>query len=336
MDDRSPAARQAAMRNITIKHDRYREVIEGLRQFHHPVKGGFHSTGCLSALIGDSRTGKTFATRRYVEQHPETLGDTGRIMPVVYADMPIEGVGGPRAILENLAEALGMPPPTKINNPTLVNRVLGTIVDRQVQHIFLDEWDQVFREGGKSLMGFGRGLIRKILNLNTVSITCIGLRATYDLLRVDGQLTARGGLPYLALRPYDWKNVDERASFRLLCDEFDLALPFDERSALGSVDTAERLHWVSDGNIGRLRMMIEAAAASAINEATDRIELAHFADAYEARKPPGTTFNPFIDNMSRAPKPVPLKSPASRAPSVSDIFTKTRNREAEGLNGASH
>src|SRR5690606_36467717 len=106
-------------------------------------------------------------------------------------------------------------------------------------------------------------------------------------------LTARGGLPYLALRPYDWKNVDEQASFRLLCDEFDRALPFDERSGLGSVDIAERLHWVSDGNIGRLRVTIEAAAAYAINEGSARIELAHFAYAYEARKPPGSTFNPF-------------------------------------------
>lgn len=335
MDDLSPAGRQAVIKAIVIKHDRYRETIEGLRTFHHPVKGGLHSTGCLSALIGDARTGKSFATDRYVKQHPPSLGERGKIIPVVYADMPIEGVGGPRAILEHLAEALDMPPPTKTNNPTLVNRVLQTIVDRQVEHIFLDEWDQVFREGGKSLMGFGRGLIRKILNLNTVSVTCIGLTATYDLLRKDGQLTGRGGLPYIALKPYDWRNGEEQTSFRLLCDEFDRALPFNQRSGLGAVEFAERLHWTSDGNIGRLRMMIEAAAALAINEGSDRIETSHFAEAYEVRKPPKTSFNPFIDSISKAPKPAPAGPPKAREPSVSDMFSKARDHGPEGLNGAS-
>lgn len=335
MDDLSPAGRQAVIKAIVIKHDRYRETIEGLRAFHHPVKGGLHSTGCLSALIGDARTGKSFATDRYVRQHPPKLGERGKIMPVVYADMPIEGVGGPRAILEHLADALDMPPPTKINNPTLVNRVLQTIVDRQVEHIFLDEWDQVFREGGKSLMGFGRGLIRKILNLNTVSVTCIGLIATYELLRKDGQLTGRGGLPYIALRPYNWANHDEKSSFRLLCDEFDRALPFNQRSDLGALDFAERLHWISDGNIGRLRVMIEAAAALAINEGSDRIERTHFADAYEVRKPLKTRFNPFVDNMSKAPKPAPAEPSRSREPSVSDMFSKARNHKPEELNGGS-
>lgn len=335
MDELSPAGRQAIIRGIVIKHDRYRETIEGLRRFHHPVRGGLHSTGCLSALIGDARSGKSFATNRFVQQHPQRLGESGKIIPVVYADMPIEGVGGPRAILEHLADALDMPPPTKINNPTLVHRVLQTIVDRQVEHIFLDEWDQVFREGGKSLMGFGRGLIRKILNLNTVSVTCIGLTDTYKLLRTDGQLTGRGGLPYIALKPYNWRNGEEQSSFRLLCDEFDRALPFDLHAGLGAPDFAERLHWTSDGNIGRLRMMIEAAAALAINEGSDRIEMSHFAEAYEVRKPLKTSFNPFIDSMSKAPKPEPAGPPKSREPTVSDTFSKARNYRPEGLNGAS-
>lgn len=325
MDDSSPAARQTTIRNIVIKHDRYQQIFEGLKSFHYPVDGGLHSVGCLSVLYGDARTGKTLATDHYVRRHPPSIGETGKVLPVVYADMPMEGLGGPRAILEQLAEGLQMPPPTKINNPTLASRVLETIKDRQVEHIFLDEWDQVFREGHKSLMGFARGLLRKILNLGTVSITCIGLKATYDLLALDGQLTGRGGLPYVSLKPYDWANQEEQASFRLLCDEFDRRLPFAERSGLGRKDFAQRLHWVSDGNIGRLKMMIEAAAL-AINDDSSRIEPTHFANAYEMRKRPGQSYNPFRDPIASAPKPetdTPIK-PVQ--PSAGELFAKSKRK----------
>lgn len=319
------AERQAQIRSIVVEHDGYRAAFDSLAQFHRPVNGGLHSVGSLSVLLGDSRTGKTFATKRYAKQFPETIGEAGLITPVLYVDMPMEGSGGPRAILESLAAALHLPITLRMNNPMIITAILRAIVDRGVEHLLLDEWDQVFRENDRRLTGFGRGLLRKILNLGTSSVTCIGLHPTYDLMKVDEQLTGRGGLPYRVLRPYSWESIDERQSFRVLCDAFDRQMPFAEQAGLGKLGLAERLFWVTQGNIGRLKVMLEAAAALAINDEAPRIEMEHFADAYEQRKPPGTAFNPFLHDMSQAPKQRSRDGGAkssSKVGSVSQMFSK--------------
>jgi len=299
----SPAARQLQMRNIVIEHDRFLEAVGALRTFHMPVDEGVPSVATLSALIGDSRTGKTFATKRYARQFPAISGETGIIQRVVYVDMPMEGGGGQRAILESFAQALHFPVTSRMNSPTQIAGVLRALEAQKVELLILDETEQVFRENDRRLLGFGRGLLRKILDLGTLSIVCIGLHPTYNLLAADPQLTGRGGLPYKQLRPYSWENHDERGVFRLLCDAFDRQLPFPERSGLGASDLAHAIYWVTQGNIGRLKTLIEAAGARAINDANaQRIERRHFEEAYELSKPPGRPFNPFRDGMTNAPK----------------------------------
>jgi hypothetical protein len=324
---RSPAERQAIIRNITVEHDRYAEAIGALEEFHYPIKGGAHASGSVAALIGDSRTGKSFSTRRYASRFPARVGRSGLIMPVAYADMPMEGGGGARGVLEAIATALQIQFSLRMTNPALLALILRSIVDRQVELLLLDEFEQVFRENDKRLIGFGRGLIRKILNLNTTSVVCIGLLGTYTLLKQDDQLVGRGGLPHCHLRPYSWDNKEERDSFRLLCGEFDRLLPFELSAGLGAPGVAHRLFTVSGGNIGKLKGWIEAAAAHAINDDAPRIELAHFARAFERRKEPGTQFNPFVQDPSLIEVQPALQMKRGRSGSAAQIFSKAKLAE---------
>ncbi len=325
--ERSPAKRQAIIRSITVEHDRYAEAVNALGEFHYPVKDGSHARGCVSALIGDSRTGKSFSTKRYATRFPTTVGDSGLVMPVVYVDMPMEGGGGARGVLEAIATALQIQFSLRMTNPNLLALILKSIVDREVELLLLDEFEQVFRERDKRLIGFGRGLIRKILNLNTASIVCVGLPATYTLLAQDDQLVGRGGLPHCHLQPYDWNNKEERGSFRLLCDEFDQLLPFEHQAGFGEPAFARRLFEVSGGNIGKLKGWIEAAAAHAINSDADRVEMAHFAKAYERRKEPGAPVNPFVQDSAAIEHCLQAPVRRGKAGSSAQIFAKARTPE---------
>jgi hypothetical protein len=148
--------RQLKIKGIVVEHDRYREAFEGIRSFHYPVVGGVHDSGSVAVLAGDSRTGKTFAARRYMKAFPPSAGDTGMIFPVVYADMPIDG--GCRGLLESLADALQMKHSSRMNSPTLMAMILKALVDRRVELLLLDEFQEVFRDDNKRLLSFGRGL----------------------------------------------------------------------------------------------------------------------------------------------------------------------------------
>lgn len=298
----TPAERQIRIRKITVEHDRYLEAVEGLAGFHYPVHGGVPSVGTLSAMFGDSRAGKTYAVTRYARRFEPTVGEGGLVMPVLHVDMPMEGAGGARAILEAVGDALKVPFSLRMTNPALITTILSALVDRRVELLMLDEFEQVFRENDRRLIGFARALLRKILDLGTLSVVCIGLEPTYGLLRQDSQLLGRGGLPFLELRPYDWGTAEEQRAFQLLCDNFDEHLPFNEKSRLGSKNVASRLFWASSGHVGHLKVLLEAAANHAINDEADCIELAHFARVYEQRRAPSSgPFNPFTHDIALAP-----------------------------------
>ena len=301
----TPSDKQRAVRDLVVEHPQFTDTVAALERFHFPVKGGLPARGTIAAVIGDSRTGKTFATKHYASRFATSVGQTGLIRPVAYVDMPPDGGGGMRGILEAFANSLGLQVTLRMTNPMLASMVMRALVVQKVELVLLDEFDQVFRENDKRLLGAGRGLLRKIVDLNTLSVVCIGLPGAYDLIKADSQLVGRGGLPFQQLRPYGGHGSEEWPTFRLVCDAFDRGMPFSVQAGLGKTDVAARLHWATKGNIGHLKFYIEAAAAEAINDDADMLKLAHFAAVYDVRKPIGQTFNPFTHELSLAPKRKP-------------------------------
>ncbi len=297
----TPAEKQRLIRDLVVEHPQFTQSLGALERFHFPVKGGLPARGNIAALIGDSRTGKTFATKAYASRFSPSVGKTGVRRQVLYVDMPHEGGGGLKGILQAFAHALDLTISLRMNNPLLTRLVLNALQAQGVELVLLDEFDQVFRENNKPLLGAGRGLIRKIADLGSLSIVCIGLRGAYDLLKEDTQIVGRGGLPFTHLRPYGGPASAEWLTFRKICDAFDQAMPFEHEARLGAVDFASRLHWVTQGNIGHLKFYIEAAANEALSQNAERLERAHFATAYDVRKPLGQVFNPFHHDLTAAP-----------------------------------
>ncbi|MBZ9797755.1 TniB family NTP-binding protein [Mesorhizobium sp. ES1-4] len=309
-----PAAeRQAILKRLIINHDRLAEGMDALSRFHMPVKGGVHDTGCVSAIVGDSRTGKSFAASAYARRFPPVPGDKGMILPVLLVETA--PTGGLRPVLENLSNALGMLHSQRMNNALLTNNILEGLRYHDVQLLIFDEFQDVCDSRNVRLAVDVKRLLRKILNLDALNIVCIGLPETYEILANDKQLVGRGGLQHAHLHPYTWDSQEERMSFRLLCEKFDEGMPFQEKSGLGSASVAQRLHWISDGIIGKLKNFLFQAGCLAINDGCEHVTSEHFAMAYSAIKPPKTTFNPFVHDWSQIPaenSEIPLSS-AQRA-----------------------
>ena len=312
----SVGERQVRIKNIFVEHDRFREALEGIRRSHYPVIGGEPDYGLISVLAGESRVGKSYVAARYAKDHPPVIADDGMIFPVVRVDVPIDGK---RGILEALADALHVKHSLRINNPTLLGMTLKALVDHKVELLIFDEVQTVLNSENRHMVAYARHLFRKIANLGTLNIVCIGLEETYEFMAADPQLAGRG-LSYTIVRPYSWESTDEQKVFRLLCDEFDRRLPFNQRAKLGTPWFAHRLFYATDGNIGRLKNFLFAAGCIAINEAADIIDPRHFAVAYDRSKPRGVEFNPFVHEMSRAPRADCSKMTIAGSPR--EIFSK--------------
>lgn len=314
-----PIDRQRKLNSIFVNHTKFQEATETIERFHMPVLGGMHGVGCLSVIAGDSRTGKSCAVSRYAARYPQEVVEGGLKRPVVVADMPIEG--GPRAVLESVAEALSVPTSQRTPNDGLIQILRRALAEMEVELLIFDEAQELFSDLGskRRLLPFARGLIRKLLNLQRFNIICVGLSETYRFIADEAQLTGRGGLPYRMLSPYSWNDESEQKLFRYLCRKIDDELPFETRSDLEAVNVAHRLFYASQGNIGRLMDLIRAAGARAINDNANSIEMGHFADVYAERMPPGDRFNPFVHDASHAPK---AKSAKRILPPAQIAFSK--------------
>lgn len=311
------------MRKIVVEHESYVQAMDGIKHFHMPVDGGLPDFGSLGVLIGDSRTGKTFAAKRYVKQHPETVGPEGMLMPVIRVDMPAEG--GPAAVLGAIAAALGLLVTSRMSNQTIFAAIARAVVRSKTELIIFDEAEQFSRTDASRLLVYVRDLLRKLLDIGSFNILCVGLESTYDVLQGDPRLVGRGLLPYTRLTPYSWGSRDGQIAFRLLCHGFDELLPFDEKSGLKNADVAVRLHWASQGNIGRLHDLIYYSGCIALNRQACRIDLNHFADAYDVRRPHGDPYNPFRGDFDNGPRRAPTEAKKTKGPKFSnDIFGKSQ------------
>lgn len=290
MADTDLHERQIAMANIFVDHANHQVATTAIKRFYMPVDGGLHSKGNISALIGESRTGKTYAANEIFAAHQPIAGEDGLKRRVLLVDSPIEG--GARSILESIATSLGMNPSSRITNSNLILAVLRELQRSEVQFVIFDEAQELFPDKNKKVLGFSRKLLRKMLNLNQFSILCIGLPETYAIISEDSQLLGRGGLPYKRLRPYDWTDTSDQKDFRVLCHKFDEEMPF-EPSGFAAMDWAYRLFKATRGCIGTLKVYMIAAGNYALRDGSSALELHHFADAYDERKAPGATNNPF-------------------------------------------
>lgn len=291
------ADKHAQLHSIFVNHARNREVMRFINRAYKPVEGGLHGRGNISAVIGPSRTGKTYGVQQFVSDYAEYISNDGVKVPIVVVDCPVEG--GVRAVLESFTDALGITVSPRTTNANLMQMILREVVKAEVEFVIIDEAQEMFPEKNKRLLSFARSFLRKLLNLRRFNIVCIGLPETYSIIAEDSQLIGRGGLPYKSVQPYDWNDPDDRKNFRVLCQKFDEELPF-ESSGLVELDYSSRLFNASHGSIGLLKNLILAAGESALNEDAPRIERRHFAEVYDERKRPGQTFNPFRHEISTA------------------------------------
>lgn len=285
-----PGERQRHIMNIFVDHSNHQQATQALKRFYMPVEGGIPSRGNICALIGASRTGKSYAANEILSAVQPQIGNDGIKCPILMVDCPIEG--GTRGILDAIAASLDLRVSARTTNANLIQAILRELRRAEVQFVIFDEAQELFPEKNKKILAFSRALLRKMLNLKQFNIVCIGLPETYSIIAEDPQLIGRGGLEYKWLSPYDWNDPADQQNFRALCHKFDVEMPF-EKSGFGTQDVAYRLFQASGGCIGHLKNYLIDAGNRAIADGSAQVQLRHFAEAFDARKRPGEIFNPF-------------------------------------------
>ncbi|CAN7331010.1 TniB family NTP-binding protein [Rhizobium sp. LjRoot98] len=285
-----PGERQAMVKNVLFPYEQFLEVSKQIERFHRPVKGGAADTGWMAGVIGEFRSGKTFILQNFARQHPAALTDKGFEQEVIYLQARLDWDS--LELGRQIYLATGVPTVPSIKTSTLNTKAARRIVDCNVKLIIIDDAHCLLGVAGRRRTVFV-SLIKYLLDqVNACNILLAGPSIVERSMETDMQMIGRGGFPRFYVNGFS-SEQEGRNQFRIFLHGVDQRLPFRTLSDLASLRYFSDLMEVSDGSIGMVMNIVQAAAYEAINDGTACIMKEHLAQAARERRRVGKKYEPF-------------------------------------------
>lgn len=216
-------------------------------------------------LFGDTANGKTKIIRRFTALHQPYLNDTQeiRITPVVLIEMPPQP--GLARLYSTLLEAVGAPFTKSARIETLEPLVLQVLRQLETRLIVIDEIHNLI--ACKALQQ--RQVLNQLKYLGNqlkIPLVGVGTEEAWSAIKSDPQMLNRFQPFHLPL----WEEGDELLQLLM---SFVRSLPLRQPSMLADEKIARQVLTQTDGTIGSITRLMEAAAIAAIESGTEQITL---------------------------------------------------------------
>ncbi len=267
---------------------------------------------CL-LITGQQGAGKTTLRRGYARRYPWQATREGIAVPVLDAAIPVPATI--KHLVTELLSSLGDPVPDKGTIVTQTRRLKRLIGECGVELIVLDEFQHFIDRDSNVILVTVSNWLKDLLNETGVPMVLIGMPYSDVILHANAQLERRFAMR-VSLDPFAWKTAERQTEFRMFLNYLDEKLPFPRRSALADPEMALRIFCATEGVTGYVMKLIRRAAALAIDEKRECLEMEVLAWAYEerlsARAP--DRVNPFsCDLGDLCPEPVTRREIVSPA-----------------------
>jgi len=248
-----------------IMHEPARKALGAMKDIYNRPKDVVRPP-CL-AIIGNSNEGKTAVAKRFFQ---DLGGDPARFfgvhdeMPVVLVEMPPRATE-PRVCLA-IARALGLTSySTATKSRQVTDNVMRALVAKKVQMLILIEVQHV-----KPLQLSERhvvyDLIKGISN-HGISVVAIGTEEARNCIAEDEQIANRMRI----VRLFSFANDKHLRDFLHTLEQY---YPLPKPSSLGSEAMANAIYKQTNGIVGEVVALCNAAAAHAIKKDLPCISLA--------------------------------------------------------------
>ncbi|WP_342456603.1 TniB family NTP-binding protein [Pseudomonas sp. PSKL.D1] len=244
-----------------IGYTRAREVSEALESlYNHPRVTRMPNM----LLIGRTNNGKTDIVKRFAAKHPaaENLGGEHILAPVIFVQTPPKPTenGFYAEILRPL-----MIKPVAGSNDTKRSQVIDILRAVQLKVLIIDEMHNTLANSSQSQHQF-LNLIKYLTNELQVSIIGVGDETLLNAVSIDSQIQNR-------FEPQILTRWVKGAEFTRLLKSFEKILPLKKASNLSEPLLAAKILSLSEGTIGELSKLLNAAASLAIQSGVEAIDL---------------------------------------------------------------
>ncbi len=212
-------------------------------------------------IVGDSNNGKTKILNRFLERYPVKVDEDTytNTQPVVFISAPSRP--DENAFFIRLLEDMIVPYAKNDSTAIKRERVIRVMKARKTRMILIDEIQHIIAGSYLSQKGFLNS-IKDLSNTLKIPIVGAGIEDAFHAIQVDSQLANRFQVEVLERWKFDSK--ESRLAFSKLLLSIEKRLPLPEPSFLYKQPFIGQLHYLSEGLIGEVVLIIKQLAVYAI------------------------------------------------------------------------
>ena len=226
---------------------------------------------------------------------PDTVGvtkqgPTGLIRPLIKVFVAPKARA--RDLLRDTLRALGIRAAHHDTFGELMTTLQLHLARQKVRMIIFDEVHHIVEGHGPTTAYEAAEVIKMLLLQARTQIVCVGLPHSESILTKNPELPRHVRGRY-ALHALDDRVNDPTSEYMRFLKALSSDLPFDRPSDLASTGTALRVHVATQGYIGRITNLVQAACTLAIEDGLDRLTTAKLVQAFGDIEGVGLEENPF-------------------------------------------
>ncbi|WP_282066405.1 TniB family NTP-binding protein [Vibrio rotiferianus] len=264
------------VKNIFINNPQIKEIFDDISDCRE-FSDGKHEPECM-IVVGDTGAGKTTIINKYLAQNPRTETNEGAVIPILSTSLPPNAT--PITASEQLLSDLGDPFAfSRGNDPVKIAKEVADLMKScEVELIIIDEFQHMIDRKKKEVLHSAADWLKMLIVRSKIPVVLFGMPYSVVILEANRQLAGRFELQH-KLEPFRLNNKSNRALYKTFLVMLDNALPFKESSDLATTDMMKRIYAFSDGNLRRIRRLINRASRYAQIANSSKILLSHFAKA---------------------------------------------------------
>ena len=292
-EDRSAAAalakprRQQMIKNLLYRSPLFKQGVDFISEFHHPVEESAADAGVIGGLLGESHAGKTKMCEYYLSRHAGGVGEWAEVYPVIY--LPATEQMTPSQMAEQLYHLTGARSIPNIKTASLMRNAILRLAAMKTELVIIDDAQFLFFDRVGAQVRAFRGFVKELADAKLFNVLLVGEERMHEAIHQIKPLANRGGFPANFVRPLG-NDGTEFEMFRLLLAKIDDRLPFLSKSGLENEVWAKDFHHYSGGKIGPLMNMISRAAYMALRQDTACVMVEHLRAASDMLRAPNDRY----------------------------------------------
>lgn len=261
--------RESMIANLLVPSKQFEEAQRALAHWARK-----HATGWIAGLLGESRSGKSFAGQYYASHFPPVEDEFGTTFPVAYIQARPDWSA--HSFLTALYFATGNSAAPRSTDESIHIKGINRIRDFGVKLLVIEDAHLIWM-GRADLQRKVEGMLIALSNMRACNIVLVGLPILKEKMEQNLQLERRGDFPMHHF-------VEYKSTGRLMVflDELDKRLPFAKRSWLAKLYAPDFMTW-SGGLTGRVMNLAQDAAFFALEDDAPCIDFEHLKKAVEIR-----------------------------------------------------